>query len=168
MKEHMTETVNTLLDAAVTATDADEALKYANAAKTVTEAYKLAEDAKIAEKKADNEHEERMTDIQNNADKRKDELALEKEKLKLEERKWYDLTPKEIAMNNKDKLIEGLKVVGGVLTAVAGGYIGYKTAERKNETVKYGINAATNFSQSDVLNGKPLEVVDRANKIADD
>lgn len=132
MKEHMTETVNTLLDAAVTATDADEAGKYANAAKTVVESYKMLEETE------------------------------------LEKKKWYDLSPREIALNNKDKVVEGMKLLGGVVTAIVGGYLGYKAAERKNETIKYGVNAATNFSQTDVLNGKPLEVVDRATKIADD
>ncbi len=131
MKEHMTETVNTLLDAAVTATDAEEAGKYANAAKTVVESYKMLEETE------------------------------------LEKKKWYDLSPREIALNNKDKVVEGMKLVGGVITAVVGGYLAYKAGESKNETVKYGINAATNYSQTDVLNGKPLEVVDRATKIAD-
>lgn len=132
MKEHMTETVNTLLDAAVTATDADEAGKYANAAKTVVESYKMLEETE------------------------------------LETKKWYDLSPREIALNNKDKVVEGMKLLGGIVTAIVGGYLGYKASERKNETIKYGVNAATNFSQTDVLNGKPLEVVDRATKIADD
>lgn len=132
MKEHMTETVNTLLDAAVTATDAEEAGKYANAAKTVVESYKMLEETE------------------------------------LETKKWYDLSPREIALNNKDKVVEGMKLLGGVVTAIVGGYLGYKASERKNETIKYGVNAATNFSQTDVLNGKPLEVVDRATKIADD
>lgn len=131
MKEHMTETVNTLLDAAITATDAEEAGKYANAAKTVVESYKMLEETE------------------------------------LEKKKWYDLSPREIALNNKDKVVEGMKLVGGVITAVVGGYLAYKAGESKNETVKYGINAATNYSQTDVLNGKPLEVVDRATKIAD-
>lgn len=132
MKEHMTETVNTLLDAAVTAVDAEEAGRYADAAKTVVESYKLLEDTE------------------------------------LEKRKWYELSPREIALNNKDKVVEGLKTVGGVITAIIGGYLGYKAAESRNNTVKYGISAATNFSQTDVLNGKPLEIVDRATKIADD
>lgn len=132
MKEHMTETVNTLLDAAVTATDAEEAGKYANAAKTVVESYKMLEETE------------------------------------LETKKWYDLSPREIALNNKDKVVEGMKLLGGIVTAIVGGYLGYKASEHKNETIKYGVNAATNFSQTDVLNGKPLEVVDRATKIADD
>lgn len=132
MKEHMTETVNTLLDAAVTATDAEEAGKYANAAKTVVESYKMLEETE------------------------------------LEAKKWYDLSPREIALNNKDKVVEGMKLLGGVVTAIVGGYLGYKASERKNETIKHSVNAATNFSQTDVLNGKPLEVVDRATKIADD
>lgn len=142
MNEHIEELTKTMADAAITATDAKDTLAYTQALKESVEAYKILKDSERADAKQEAE-------------------------IELDERKWYEKTPRDTFMFVKDVSVKVLEAAATWGPAIIGGIFMLKSVEMKNEANKQIADATMHYQETDVLQTKGLEAVDRINKITD-
>lgn len=147
-------TANVLLDKAAAAEKPEDTMTYMKAFSIATESMCKLEDKDLAEEKL--AYDQSAIETRNNLEAKR--LAHE------EEISFWDrenLTRRDVLNEVGGVIKSGLIMLGSVI----GGVASYKAIKMQNTTTLKAIDAVTEYQQSNVLNTKTLDVVDRSQKI---
>lgn len=157
-------TSNVLMDKAATAEDAQEAVRYMNAASKGFDIIEKLERVELDEFKADEEAQLKRDRLEADIRKEAEEVKLAKEEQGFKMSTWTDpghITPKTVIEN----VCSALGPIASIAGVVFGGYMTYKGAQLRAETTREGLRAAMRYQEDEPLEKSALEVIGKADKL---
>ena len=157
-------TSNVLLDKAATAENAEEAVRYMNAAQKGFDIIERLERVELDEFKANEETQLKRDRLEADIRKETEEVKMAKEEQGFKMSTWTDpghITPRAVVEN----VCSALGPIASIAGVIFGGYMTFKGAQLRAETTREGLKAAMRYQEEEPLEKSALDVIGKADKL---
>lgn len=157
-------TANVLMDKAAAAENAEEAVRYMNAAQKGFDVIEKLERVELDEFKADEETQLKRDRLEADIRKETEEVKMAKEEQGFKMSTWTDpghITPRAVVEN----VCSALGPIASIAGVIFGGYMTYKGAQLRAETTREGLRAAMRYQEEEPLEKSALDVIGKADKL---